>query len=170
MYAGRRAIILCMYRAVACYSLDGAFLGYAIKGDDAIKLQSTNLYGEDEQQALAQRLADLNGRDAIVAHWPDARDPDVQKLVDNPAFEPVEMVEQEAIDEENSYMVWKQEPVIDEETGIPTGEHVPGPNLDMEASVLVYKTIVAAKYQSAVAERTKKAQETVARQRLQIAA
>lgn len=152
------------YNAVAVYNMDGSFLGYAIKNDGIPKLQSTNLYAETEQDKLAIQLGRLNENLDLSAVWPDPRDPAVRRLLADPSFVPIEMVEDEVVDDENSYYVYEQEPEYDVATGQPTGRLVNG-TLNREASVLIYKKMMVPARPSDVMERTKKACEIVARQR-----
>lgn len=152
------------YNAVAVYSLEGAFLGYAIKNDTVPKLQSTNLYAENEQDKLSLQLGRLNENLDLTSVWPDARDPEVQRLLADPDFMPLEMIEDDVVDDENSYYVYEQEPELDPATGQPTGRIIDG-HLNREASVLVYKRMLVPKRPSDVMERTKKACEIIARKR-----
>ncbi len=148
-----------MYRHVAVFELDGTFLGYTIMGQGANKLQTTNIYSEAEGTELAEQLVRLNGAQQITAHWPDARDPEVHALVQDPAFEPVEMVVEDVIDEDNSYI--KFIPETDAE-----GKEVPGTRIDLEASVLRYKKESVPKEPALYLARTKKAQQIVAERRM----
>jgi hypothetical protein len=134
--------------------LDGQFLGYSIKQDRVNRLQSTHLYAEAEEQELAKRLQELNEKQAITSVWPDARDPEVQALVNDPSFEPIEMTEEEVMDTENSYIVY-----LKDAEGEDTFD------IDQEASVLKYKTAKVPLRPSDYMKRTKTACETIARQR-----
>lgn len=147
-----------MYGHVAVFELDGTFVGYAVKEENNRTLQSTHLYREDEGEALAKRVAELNESQRVLGTWPDARDPDVVALVNNPNFEPIEYVENEVIDMDKSYLVY-----LKDADGEDTLE------VDPEASVVVYRTAKVPARPSDYFERTKKACETVARQRLQSA-
>lgn len=143
-----------MYYHVAVFTLEGDFLGYAIKEDNDHTLQSTHLYAEEEGEDLAKRLAELNESQSVLAAWPDARDPEVQELVNDPSFEPIEMVKDEVLDEENSYIVRKKDA-----DGEDTFE------IDEQASFLKYKIAEVPARPSDVMARTKKACEVVARRR-----
>lgn len=143
-----------MYRHVAVFELNGEFLGYAVKEDNNQKLQSTHLYAEEEGEDLAKRLVELNESQNVLAAWPDARDSDVQALVNDPTFEPIEMSDEEVVDEENSYIVYRKDA-----EGEDTFE------IDKEASVLRYKIARVPVRPSDVMARTKKACEVVARRR-----
>lgn len=142
------------YRHVAVFELDGTFLGYAVKEADHNKLQSTNLYAEEEGEDLAKRIAKLNDAQTVTQAWPDARDPDVQVLVNDPAFEPIECLDEEVVDTDNSYLVY-----LKDADGEDTFD------LDMEASVVKYKVAKVPARPSDAMERTRKACETVAKQR-----
>jgi hypothetical protein len=154
-----------MVEAVAIYTLTGSFVGYTIRDPSKPKLQTTNVYTEQEQEQLAKRLAELNDGQQVRTAWPDTRDPEVQKLLHDRNFEPIEMEEQQVIDEEESFLVWIQQPETDE-WGNETGVMVDGTDIDMNASVIVYKIAVVPKRPSDVGERTRKAQEIVARSRM----
>lgn len=153
-----------MYDHVAVFTLDGQFLGYSIKDANAQKLQTTNLYSEAESEQLVARLQELNDGKAILAVWPNARDPEVEALVNDPSFHPVEMVEDDVIDEDNSYIVHIKEPEADIHGNL-TGEMIDGGIIDQEASVIVYKKMRVPARPSDYMERTKAACEAVARQR-----
>lgn len=142
------------YRHVAVFELDGTFVGYSIIGDGAHKLQSTHLYSEDEGQDLEDRLRELNDSNAVLAAWPDARDPEVQALVADPTFEPIEMVKQDVVDEDNSYIV-----LLKDAEGEDTME------IDEGASVIRYKETMIPARPSDFFARTKRACEVVAKRR-----
>lgn len=143
-----------MYRHVAVFELDGTFLGYAVKEANNRTLQSTHLYAEEEGEDLAKRIAELNESQTVLAAWPDARDPEVQKLVNDPSFEPIEMTDEEVIDEDHSYIVY-----LKDAEGEDTFE------IDQDASVLKYKVVKVPVRPSDAMARTKKACEVVARSR-----
>jgi hypothetical protein len=147
-------ILVRMYRHLAVFEMDGTFVGYVVKEANNRTLQSTHLYSEEEGEDLAKRIAELNESQNVLAAWPDARDPDVQCLVDDPAFEPIEMANEEVVDEENSYIVY-----LKDADGEDTFE------IDRDASVLKYKVIAVPVRSSDVMKRTKTACEVVARRR-----
>lgn len=155
-----------MYEAIALYTLQGAFVGYTIHDKTKSKLQTTNIYTEQEQDALARRLAEINESVEVKSAWPDPRDPEVVALLADPNFEPLEMAEAQVIDEDTSFLVWLQVPELDEWGNPIPGTSVDGPDVDMEASVIVYKQITAPKRPSDAVERTHHAQEIVARRRV----
>jgi hypothetical protein len=145
-----------MYRHVAVFTLAGDFLGFGIKEDGAQKLQSTHLYPEDTASAeLTARLAELNTDRSLQQVWPDARDPEVQALVNDPNFEPIEMVDEDVIDMDRSYIVYIKDPE--------GGDTL---DVDNKASVINYKKARIPARPSDFFTRTKKAQEQVARSRL----
>jgi hypothetical protein len=143
------------YIAVSIYDLDGSFLGYGIKQEGVDKLLNNNLWTESPEDVsdLKAQLSRLNEAVDIRAYWPNVRDPEVQELVNNPNWEPLEYSPVEVVDEENSIQIWEKEP-DNEQPGI----------LDHEASVIVYKHVMAPA-PAHVQARIKKACETVARRR-----
>ena len=142
------------YRHVAVFELDGTFIGYAVREESANKLQSTHLYSEEEGEGLAKRIAALNDSQTVTQAWPDARDPDVLALVNDPSFEPIEYADEEVVDADNSYLVY-----LKDADGEDTFE------IDKEASVVKYKIAKVPVRPSDVMARTKKACEVVARRR-----
>lgn len=152
------------YRPVAIYSLDGTFLGYGVKDDAAVKLQSNNLYLETEQDKLSEQLERLNESQDLTSVWPDSREPEVQRILADETFKPIEMALDTVVDDDNSFYVYEQEPEYDIVTGEPTGKMLDGA-LNREASVLRYKEIMVPVRPSDVMERTKAACEVVARAR-----
>lgn len=150
---------------VAIYDYNsGAFLGYGIKDDRAVKLQSANLWKDGEEQSLNDQLRRLNNQVDINKHWPHPQDPDVQKLLNDPNFFPIEYEEAEVVDDEKSNYVWKMESETDEH-GNETGRMVQGSELDEEASTIVTKMGKVPKRPTDIVVRIKKASEQVARQR-----
>src|SRR4051812_13297870 len=142
------------YEAVSVYNLDGDFLGYSIKNQAVDKLHNNNLWAESDVDDLKAQLVRLNDETAILAYWPDIRDPEVEALLNDPNFEPLTLSAVEVVDEDNSVFVWITEPTDED----PFGE------MDRDASVLVYKNIMAPAPVD-VHRRNKKAQEIVARKR-----
>lgn len=151
------------FRHVLIYSTEGNPLGYAIKEDGAIKLQSTNIWSEGEEEKLNEQLNRLNENVELHTAWPDAKDPDVVAILANPEFMPIEMHMAEVVDDDDSYYVYTQEPELDLD-GQPTGETIQG-HLDEVASVIVTKKMMVPVRPSDVMERTKAACELVARSR-----
>jgi hypothetical protein len=144
-----------MYRHVVVFDLEGQCLGYSIIEDGALKLQSTHLYSEEEGGDLAKRIAELNESQAVTSAWPDARDPEVQALVNDPSFEPIEMTDEEVVDTDNSYIIY-----LKDAEGEDTFD------IDQEASVLKYKIAKVPLRPSDYMRRTKTACETIARRRV----
>lgn len=142
------------YEAVSVYDLDGNFLGYSIKNQAADKLHNNNLWAESDVADLQAQLARLNDQTAVLAYWPDIRDPEVQALLDDKNFEPLVLSPVEVVDEENSVYIWIEEPSDDNPYG----------RMDPDASIIAYKTEMAPA-PTDVHRRNKKAQEIVARRR-----
>lgn len=76
-----------MYISLALYTLDGEFVGYCIRGEH--KLQSTNIYFENETDQLNEQLSRLNTNIGLKQHWPTAEDPDVVAILNDETFMPV---------------------------------------------------------------------------------
>lgn len=154
-----------MYTHVAIYDTStGDFIGYGIKSLTSNKLQTTNIWTDDETVSLNEQLTRLNEKDNLNKTWPHPQDPEVQALLADPGFMPVEMEEQEMVDEDHSHLVWVQEPEVDGQ-GKPTGRMIDGSDLNREASVINYKRVQVPKRPSDRMLRIKKACERVARQR-----
>lgn len=143
------------YRAVSVYTLEGEFLGYSIQQEGIEKLLNNNLWSEspEDTEDLKAQLARLNEAVDIRAFWPNIRDPEVQELINNPDWEPLQMSKVEVVDEDNSLFIWLEEP-SDESPGI----------MDTENSIIEYK-LVDAPAPTDVQARWKKACEVIARQR-----
>jgi hypothetical protein len=142
------------YEAVSVYDLDGNFLGYSIKNEAADKLHNNNLWAEADVADLQAQLHRLNDQTAVLAYWPDIRDPEVEALLNDENFEPLVLSPVEVVDEDNSIFIWIREPTEDDPFG----------QMDRDASVLVYKNVMAPA-PTDVHRRNKKAQEIVARKR-----
>lgn len=154
-------ILLMSYEAVLIYNTTGSFIGYGIRGQN--KLQSTNIWIEDELNSLNTRLAELNQGSNIKAYWPHPQDPEVVALLNDPEFHPIEYVDSEAIDEEKSYLVFEQIETRDID-GNPTGHFEEG-DLIPEQSYIVTKTVQVPARPSDVKLRLQDAMETIAKQR-----
>lgn len=152
------------YVQALVYDLEGNFRGYTTLNHEANKLKSTNLWSEAELPKLQEQLDRLNVGSELMAHWPSLNDPQVAALLNNPAWEPLEMEWADVVDEERSHYVFEQVPEIDLATGRETGRLVNG-NIDEQASVIVLKKAQVPKEPVKAQLRIKKAQETVARQR-----
>lgn len=145
------------FRVAAVYDLEhGEFVAYTIYKDDPLKLASTNLWAESETADLQIQLDRLNDDVNIKAFWPQVQDPDVQQLLDDETFMPIERYEEEVVDDERSIYFYLEEP--DPETGDPG-------IVDRDNSILAYKKIMVPKEPTAVIQRIKAACEIVARQR-----
>ncbi len=159
-----------MYRRVFVYDEEGEFLGYGIKQDRANGLQTTHLYQEAEMDNLWRQLERLNEADALRSVWPDARDPEVQALLADESWEPVQTAMMEVIDEEESTLVYGEEWATDR-----TGAELLGDDgrpvmtqgdLLPDLSTIVYKTVEAPRSPAEVGQRIQKAQELVAKRRV----
>lgn len=151
------------YDSVAIYTLEGDFVGYGIKGEH--KLQSTNIYAENETMELSKQIERLNSAVDIRKYWPHPQDPEVVALLDDENFCPVAMIDTEVVDEDNSQLVYKQiaRPALEAEH---LGQGwVDSDEVDEEASTLAYKTIKAPAKPTDIMWRIKQASEQVARQR-----
>lgn len=144
------------YVAVVIYDMDGNFLGYSIKDEAVDKLHNNNLWTESapDMEDLKAQLARLNDSTAVLAHWPDVRDPEVVALLDDPNFEPLALSPVEVVDEEASVFIWIEEP----------NDENPFGQMDRENSIINHK-IEMAPAATDVQKRVKKACEIVARQR-----
>lgn len=145
-----------MYVPVYLYAADGTFLGHGIKKEGAPKLQTANFWTDEQRSEFDAQLDRLNDQTNILAHWPHYSDPDVQRLLVDPTWEPVANEPVEVVDEANSIFVWYREP--DEDNG-DFGE------MNEDASIIVTKTVMAPP-PVLVQARVKKAQEIVARRRM----
>lgn len=146
-----------MYKSVLIYSDEDTpqFVGYAILKTPE-KLQSINIYTDAQLPQLQLQLNRLNDQTSVLAHWPHYSDPDVRKLVDDPSWEPVADEPIEVVDEENSIFIWNREPdLANGDVG----------QMDEEASYIVIKEVMA-QPPVLVQARVKKAQEIIARERM----
>lgn len=139
------------YIPVLVYDNNAKFLGYGIKSDDpkVVKLQTANLWAENEANQLREQIDRLNDMVGVTANWPSMNDPDVMKLVGNPDWEPLEDEPTQVVDEESST-------IVENEFG----------EVDHRRSNIVTKTVMAPS-PVRVAARFKKAQEIVARSRIE---
>lgn len=64
-------------------------LGFGILkiGEGNPQFEDVHLYSEDQLEELGARHSALVEAVELRKHWPDARDPDVMKLTDDPTFE-----------------------------------------------------------------------------------
>lgn len=138
------------FEAVYLYNNRNEFVGVAIKKSDAPKLQSINIWNDSPEgvEAFKQTLAKLNDESALRQYWPDAHDPEVAKLVEDPDWESLELHEESVPD-------WDKSTVVDDEFG----------GIDMEQSKILYKVALVPDPTEAQ-NRYYKAQEIVAHARL----
>jgi hypothetical protein len=153
------------YVALAAYDLDGNFVGYIPHAEGTLKIDGSNLYAEDETDKLRNRLEELNSGATIKAHWPDARDPEVVAMLEDPNFLPIETTRERIVDDENSIYFWYQP----DGTSGPEPPDVNNPQVDEEASIIVWKEADVPKRPSDVIARVRKASEIVARKRAGLA-
>lgn len=141
------------YRAVQLYDpYRDDFIGWTIVVDGQTKLHSTHYYPDSQLQDLQDRLAELDDEQRVLHHWPTLDDPHVQNLLQDPTFEPLEMT-------------WVDAPVTRNGRVVedPTSDHDPA--RPWEAKLLTERKQVP-KEPSAVTQRIKRAQELVARARM----
>jgi hypothetical protein len=135
------------FEAVYLYDRTNQFVGAAIKKAGVLKLDSVNIWTQEEAADFKKALDDLNDESEIRAFWPDAHDPEVGELVENPAWEPLELHEEDVPD-------WDNSDIVEDEYGI-----------DVDESTIVYKKAMVPDPTEAQ-QRYYKAQEIVARRRL----
>lgn len=138
------------YEAVYLYNNRNEFVGVAIKKVDAPKLQSVNIWRQtdEEIEEFKKTLAGLNDENKLRKFWPDAHDPEVGRLVENPDWEPLELHEEDVPD-------WERSTIVDDEFG----------GIDAEQSTIVYMK-AGVPDPTEAQNRYHKAQEVVARARL----
>lgn len=134
-----------MYESCYVYDLSGNQLGWIIRASGTLGIKGSNIY--DNIQEVEEQLELLNNDVKAKAHWPQLNDPDVQALIKDPQWEPLELEEVDTIDNERSNFVY------DEYGGI-----------DWEKSTIVYTKVMAGNPEEVWA-RTKKAMESVAKER-----
>jgi hypothetical protein len=136
------------YEAVYLYDRNNQFVGAAIKKADVLKLESVNIWTQEDSDDFQKTLTDLNNEQLLRAVWPDADDPQVEELVLDPDWEPLELHEEDVID-------WDASNLVDDEYG----------GIDFANSDVVYKKAMVPDPTEAQ-NRYYKAQETVARRRV----
>ncbi len=152
-----------IYKPVAIYDLDsGEFFAYAIRTQN--KLQSVNVWTENEVEDLKERLSELQSKGQLQAVWPHPQDPEVVALLAREDFYPIEKHFEPAIDEEKSKLVYDIVDVLDSE-GNPTGRTRTG-FINEEKSLLVYKMVEKPKKPTEVKMRLQAAMQAVAEARL----
>lgn len=142
------------YEQVLIYTPTGDFLGYGVRNKSLPKLHSQNIYTETE---IANVLGRLNEDVDLRRNWPDARDPEVVAILSDPTFMPLQMVEEEMVDDANSHYVWLVQPdPLTGELG----------SLDRDASVIAWKKIMVPAEPTAAVQRQRAAAEIVAHRRV----
>jgi hypothetical protein len=145
------------YTHVLIYTPEGECLGYGIrKPAPALQLKSVNIWTEEEQGDVQEQLNRLNADVSLRTHWPKLDDPEVQALLNDPTWMPLEMEEVTEVDDENSYYAYK------------TYDHGDGPRqvIDEDATVLAYHPPRLVPKRPIEAQvRIKKTQERVAHDR-----
>lgn len=152
-----------MYFPLALYDLDGDFIAFTIgkAGPDGtlLKLHTTNVWAQEDGVDLSQQIDRLNDQNDIRAFWPTVRDPQVQALLADPSFEPLQLYPTEVPDETKCVYVYHEPPR--EEDGFPG-------TIDEDNSVIIMKTVMVPS-PAASLNRAKMACEVVARQRMEAA-
>ena len=136
------------FEAVYIYSGRNEFIGAAIKKAGVPKLESVNIWTTEETEDFKETLSGLNDEDRLRQYWPDAHDPEVGELVENPEWEPLELHEEQVPD-------WDQSELVEDEFG----------GIDTAKSNIVYVKAWVPDPTDAQ-NRYYKAQETVARHRM----
>jgi hypothetical protein len=139
------------YEVVYLYNNKNEFLGVSILAPSKDRLQTINIWTENEVDDFKKTLAGLNDEDLIRQFWPSAHDPEVGVLVEDPDWEPLVLHEESVPDWENSQ-------VVDDDFG----------GIDMDKSQIVYKKASVPDPQEAQ-NRYFKAQEIIARKRAEVA-
>jgi hypothetical protein len=139
------------YEAIYLYNNKNEFLGVSILAPSKDRLQTINIWTENEVDDFKKTLADLNNESVLRQFWPSAHDPEVGELVENPDWEPLELHEEEVPD-------WDASTIVDDEFG----------GIDMEQSKIVTKVALVPDPTEAQA-RYYKAQEIIARKRAELA-
>lgn len=125
-------------------------IGYIVRKSGLYKLEGTNIYRADEFDEAEAHVEDMNDRAALRAYWPMPSDPDVEALLMDPAFDPVEYDEVDVIDIENSEIVHDAKPGARIGTDPVSGDPIFGPreikyddtglpSINWMASSVVYK-------------------------------
>jgi hypothetical protein len=137
-----------MYETLMLYDANGNFLGYTLREEDAKTLHTKNFWPESEVGDFREQINRLNDAQIIRQFWPDLLDPDVQNLINDPTWEPLELHEDTFIDMQASDLKYTKD----------------GNDLDRKASNIVWTTRMVPETTD-VQRRTRKAQETIARRR-----
>lgn len=132
---------------IASLQEDGVSYGFAIKRVGHDKLTGINILSYEEGSV---HVNDMNERAELRRFWPMPTDPEVQALIDDPAFEPVEYDEVDVPDMDASKIVYDMKPgppQIDPTTGLISGfaadeikyDDEGRPIVNWMASEIVYK-------------------------------
>jgi hypothetical protein len=137
------------YEAVYLYNSKNEFQGVAIKKANVPQLHSLNIWSDSDEEVADFRktLTGLNENSKLRAFWPEAHDPEVGELVDDPNWEQLALHEEEVPD-------WEHSTIVDDEYG----------GIDQAKSTIVFKKALVPDPTEAQS-RYFKAQEIVARRR-----
>lgn len=84
--------------------------GYVIKKVGLPKLESVNIYTPEEYDEACAQVNYLNEITTLREFWPAPTDPEVEALIDDPEFEPVQYDAVEVPDMDNSDLVYDTKP------------------------------------------------------------
>ena len=150
-----------LYVIVEIRDLDGSNIGFAVHKEGTLKLEDTNIWTTEESDQLAEHVGALNNRVELQAHWPNAQDPDVLELIEDPNFEALEYEDQDGVDQGRLYdLVQEGEIRITEEDG----EQIVDPR-DSHLIPTISERVL--KDPAQPMNRYRKASEIVARRRLE---
>lgn len=155
---------------------EGHLIGFVIKRANLPKLEGTNIYAPDEYEEAKEQVRYLNEATALRQFWPMPNEPEVEELLNDPGFEPVEYDMVEVPDLDNSELTYDMKPgpqIATDPTGNPVfGEDevkyddVGKPSINYSASTIFYKKVKAPR-QTDVRGRIDRACEIVARNRME---
>lgn len=146
-----------MYIALALHDLDGDFIAFTIGkvDENVLVLHTTNMWTEEDSADLTEQIDRLNDQTSVLAYYPDARDPEVQALLDDPTWQPVDRIPTEVPDNDKSVFIYTDPPR--EEDGFPG-------SIDEDNSIIIMKTVMIPSPADTL-RRVKDACEIVARKR-----
>lgn len=149
------------YEVIKVYDIDDTPIGYAVRKGDTFKLEGSNIWTDYDE--LTEYVANLNKAVELQKVWPDANDPEVQELILDDSFEPLEYIDHETVDQEKLY-----ELVMQGKIRVSSHDHdVEEKAVDPRDVHLVPKTIEPGlKNPSQPMERYRRACEIVAHRRL----
>lgn len=100
------------YEAVYLHNRAGEFVGVAIHKVGTQKLHDTNIWTESQSNVEEFRatLERLNDENVLRQFWPNAMDPEVVELVENPDWEPLTLKKEAVIDYDASTIVFIKQP------------------------------------------------------------